>query len=60
MILAAVVGLGLQLFAGLDNAVLPALLALRDYEQQRKQGLDPVFDPETLGIRNAGFWIKRR
>ncbi|MCA8951486.1 MAG: hypothetical protein KDE27_18405 [Planctomycetes bacterium] len=26
MILAAVVGLGLQLFAGLDNAVLPALL----------------------------------
>jgi AGCS family alanine or glycine:cation symporter len=37
----------------------PALLALRDYERQRKLGLDPVFDPEALGIRNAGFWSRR-
>jgi AGCS family alanine or glycine:cation symporter len=37
----------------------PALLALRDYERQKKLGLDPVFDPEALGIRNAGFWKKR-
>jgi AGCS family alanine or glycine:cation symporter len=37
----------------------PALLALRDYERQKKLGLDPVFDPEALGIRNANFWIRR-
>ena len=37
----------------------PALLALRDYERQRKLGLDPTFDPEALGIRNATFWTRR-
>ncbi|NLB14573.1 MAG: alanine:cation symporter family protein, partial [Gammaproteobacteria bacterium] len=36
----------------------PALIALRDYERQKKAGLDPVFDPDALGIRNAGFWRK--
>ncbi|HEY0895163.1 MAG TPA: alanine/glycine:cation symporter family protein [Sphingobacteriaceae bacterium] len=34
----------------------PALVALRDYRQQRKAGLDPVFDPVKLGIRNADEW----
>lgn len=34
----------------------PALLALKDYESQRKAGLDPVFDPEKLGIKNADLW----
>lgn len=35
----------------------PAFAALRDYERQRKAGtLEPSFDPEALGIRNAGFW----
>ena len=24
-----------------------------------KAGLDPTFDPEALGIRNAAFWRKR-
>jgi AGCS family alanine or glycine:cation symporter len=37
----------------------PALKALRDYEAQKKQGLDPVFDPDKLDIRNADFWRKR-
>ncbi len=37
----------------------PALVALRDYEAQKKQGLDPVFDPLKLGIRNADFWVSR-
>ena len=37
----------------------PALIALRDYERQKKLGLDPVFDPEALGIRNAHFWKKQ-
>jgi AGCS family alanine or glycine:cation symporter len=34
----------------------PALLALRDYEAQKKAGRDPVFDPQALGIRNAEIW----
>ena len=38
------------------EAVLPALIALRDYERQKKLGVDPVFDPDALGIRNADFW----
>lgn len=36
----------------------PALVALRDYERQKKAGLDPTFDPEKLGIRNADYWKK--
>src|SRR5690606_15738210 len=34
----------------------PALVALRDYEAQKKLGLDPTFDPLKLEIRNADFW----
>ena len=34
----------------------PALLALLDYEAQKKQGLDPVFDPDKLNIKNADLW----
>jgi len=37
----------------------PALLALRDYERQKKLGVDPVFDPDALGIRNADFWKRQ-
>jgi AGCS family alanine or glycine:cation symporter len=32
------------------------LATLRDYEQQRKSGQPLSFDPEKLGIRNAGLW----
>lgn len=38
----------------------PALIALRDYERQRKMGLDPTFDPEKLGIKNADFWVAEK
>lgn len=34
----------------------PALVALKDYEKQKKEGKDPVFDPGPLGIKNADFW----
>ncbi len=34
----------------------PALLALKDYEAQKKAGKDPVFDPDKLGIRHAELW----
>nr|MBF6634978.1 alanine:cation symporter family protein [Planococcus sp. (in: firmicutes)] len=34
----------------------PALKVLRDYEQQKKEGKDPVFEPLKLGIKGADFW----
>ncbi|WP_164984882.1 sodium:alanine symporter family protein [Ammoniphilus sp. CFH 90114] len=36
----------------------PALKILRDYEDQKKEGKDPVFDPVKLGIKDADFWEK--
>ncbi|HEY8537582.1 MAG TPA: alanine/glycine:cation symporter family protein [Steroidobacteraceae bacterium] len=33
-----------------------AIVALEDYESQKKLGLEPAFDPDKLGIANAGFW----
>ncbi|MGG1247691.1 alanine/glycine:cation symporter family protein [Bacillus spizizenii] len=33
-----------------------ALKVLRDYEEQKREGRDPVFDPKKLGIKNAHFW----
>ena len=33
-----------------------ALRALRDYEQQQRQGVEPIFDPDKLAIPNADFW----
>lgn len=30
---------------------------LDDYEQQKADGKDPVFDPRNLGIENADFWV---
>jgi len=38
----------------------PALVALKDYENQKKRGKDPVFDPLKLGIKNADFWVNRK
>lgn len=38
---------------------VPATKALADFRRQKKQGLDPQFDPEALGIRNADFWEGR-
>lgn len=35
------------------------LLTLKDYEEQKKQGKDPVFNPQKIGIKNADFWEKR-
>lgn len=37
----------------------PALLALKDYQNQRKAGKDPVFNPKELGIKNADFWEEK-
>jgi len=38
----------------------PAIKALKDYEAQRRAGVEKyTFDPGKLGIRNAGFWEQR-
>jgi AGCS family alanine or glycine:cation symporter len=34
----------------------PALKALKDYQRQRREGKNPVFDPKALGIKNATYW----
>ena len=56
------IGVGLMAWLNIVAILIlqkPALLALRDYERQKKLGVDPVFDPEALGIRNAHFWKKQ-
>lgn len=58
-------GLGVGLMAWLNLIAIfilqkPALLALRDYEAQRRVGHEPVFDPDALGIRHAEQWHGRQ
>ena len=36
----------------------PGIATLRDYERQKKLGLDPVFIPSRLGIKGAELWDK--
>lgn len=33
-----------------------AILVLKDYSEQRKSGVDPVFSASALGIKNAELW----
>lgn len=57
------VGLGVMVWVNIIAMLFickPTIIALKDYEKQRKQGLDPVFDPEKLGIKNADYWIERK
>jgi len=57
------IGVGLMAWLNIIAILIlqkPALAALRDYERQKKLGMDPVFDPEALGIRNAGFWTGKK
>ena len=55
-------GLGLMVWINVIAILIimkPALLALKDYEKQKKEGKDPQFDPRPLGIKNAKFWEDR-
>lgn len=36
-----------------------ALKVFKDYEKQKKAGIDPVFDPIKLGIKGADFWEEK-
>lgn len=53
------IGVGAMAWLNLIAILLltkPALKVLRDYEAQKKDGKDPVFDPIKLGIKDADFW----
>ncbi|MFJ9387664.1 alanine/glycine:cation symporter family protein [Nocardioides sp. NPDC101246] len=55
------IGLGLITWVNLACLALLAPLVYRiyrDYERQRRLGLDPVFDPQALGIKGADFWVE--
>lgn len=55
-------GLGLMVWINVIAMLImmkPALIALKDYESQKKAGKDPVFDPQKLGIKGATFWEER-
>jgi len=52
-------GVGLMAWLNIIAIVMMhkvAFSCLRDYEEQKKAGLDPVFHPEKLGIKNAHYW----
>jgi alanine or glycine:cation symporter, AGCS family len=53
------VGVGIMAWLNIVAIIIlqrPALVALKDYETQIKSGVDPVFDPQALGIEKADFW----
>ena len=57
------IGVGLMAWLNIVGIVLiffmgkPALKALKDYEQQKSQGVAKYsFDPKKLGIKNAHYW----
>jgi alanine or glycine:cation symporter, AGCS family len=57
------IGVGLMAWLNIIGIVIiffmskPALKALKDYETQRKAGVEKyTFDPKALGIKNADFW----
>ncbi len=53
------IGLGIMVWLNIIAIVIlakPALITLKDYERQKKEGKDPVFNPKELGIKNADYW----
>ena len=55
------IGVGIMAWLNVVAIILlrkPALRALKDYQAQRKAGLDPVFSAKKLNIKNAEEWDK--
>jgi AGCS family alanine or glycine:cation symporter len=53
------IGVGVMAWLNIVAILLlqkPALKALKDYQQQRKQGLDPHFNAAACGINGADEW----
>lgn len=60
------IGVGLMAWLNIIGIIViffvakPAVKALKDYEQQKKQGVENyTFNPNALGIKKADFWQKR-
>jgi len=56
------VGVGLMAWLNIIAIILltkTGVATLKDYEEQKAQGLDPVFDPRKLGIKNADLWVRK-
>lgn len=52
-------GVGLYTWTNILALVLLSPIAIKlvkDYDRQRREGLDPVFDPSAVGITNAPVW----
>jgi len=61
------IGVGLMAWLNIIGILIlflmgrPAMKALKDYEEQRRAGVEKyTFDPQKLGIRNASFWEQER
>ena len=61
------IGVGLMAWLNIIGILIiffmarPALKALKDYEAQRKAGVEKyTFDPQSLGIQGADFWENNR
>ncbi len=56
------VGVGIMAWLNIVAIIIltkPGIATLKDYEEQKAQGLDPVFDPRKLGIKNADLWVAK-
>lgn len=57
------IGVGIMAWLNIIAILLlqkPALKALKDYQQQRKKGIDPTFNAQQWGIKNAEQWVEAR
>ncbi|BEN13638.1 sodium:alanine symporter [Serratia marcescens] len=57
------IGVGLMAWLNIIAILLlrkTAFTCLKDYEKQLAEGVDPVFNPETLGIERADYWVNNR
>lgn len=54
------IGVGLMAWLNIVAILLlrnTAFICLKDYEKQLAEGVDPVFHPEKLGIKQADYWV---
>ncbi|MDO5616834.1 MAG: alanine/glycine:cation symporter family protein [Cruoricaptor ignavus] len=53
------IGVGIMAWLNIIAVIImhkTALITLKDYEKQKKEGKNPVFKPEELGIKNTSEW----
>lgn len=53
------IGVGVMAWLNIIAIILlrkPAMKAFKDYQEQRKAGIDPVFNAKALGIKNTDQW----